>query len=226
VCRGKKQSASVSAPILAALTSAANSMAGGSAKPSVQPASARTPDVPPGSSLKSFLRQNPQTPGLVLADFDEAFSNPYYQSSFDDVGNIDADVIADAATLVARALLNLAGGDMGSGSLPTANPSLVTDLVRCLLVASPGLSCSLVQNLTTPSTTAGFANHYVGILQEGPSSQPFLLDSTSRFLWNLLANMTGSAVNGSTCEGTCPAGQACVGWTAARKGTCLNATAR
>lgn len=192
---------------------------------SVQPASPDPPGVPPDSSLTSFLRQNPQTPGLVLTDFDAAFSNPYFQSVYDDVGNIDADVIVDAATLIARGLLQLAGGTLTTHP-PSANPGLVKDLVNCLLTPSPGLGCSLVQNLTTPLTASCFANHYVGILQEGLGPNPFPLDDTSRFLWNLLANVTGKAVNGSTCDGPCPTGQACVGWTVAKKGTCLNATAR
>lgn len=224
VSRGKKQAASVSAPILTALNLAASSMP---AVVSISPASPSTPDVPPDSSLTSFLRQSPQTPGLVLTDFDAAFSNPYFQSSYDDVGNIDPDAIADVATLVARALLELAGGKpLTSSAPPTANPGFVKDLIGCLLTPYPGLSCNLVQNLTTPLTASGFANHYVGILQEGPGPNPFPLDDTSRFLWNLLANVTGRTVNGSACDGVCPAGQACVGWTAAKKGTCLNATAR
>jgi hypothetical protein len=76
----------------------------------VQEADARTPGIPP-SSLMSFLRVQPSIQGVVLAEFDTAFSNPYYASRFDNGSRVDLDSVAAAAAVLAGALHRLAGGD-------------------------------------------------------------------------------------------------------------------
>jgi hypothetical protein len=49
--------------------------------------------------------------GLVLTEFDTAFTNPYYASRFDNSSRINADGIAATAAVLAAALHRLAGGD-------------------------------------------------------------------------------------------------------------------
>lgn len=67
------------------------------------------PGIPP-SSLMSLLRANRSIAGVVLADFDTAFRNPFYQSHLDGPQQISAQSIAAAASLVANALHSLAAG--------------------------------------------------------------------------------------------------------------------
>lgn len=59
----------------------------------------------------SFLRVKPSIQGAVLAEFDQAFTNPYYASRFDNGSTIDADGVAAAAAVLAAAVHRLAGGD-------------------------------------------------------------------------------------------------------------------
>ena len=75
----------------------------------VQPAAASNPGIPP-SSLSSFLRVKPSLPGVVLAEHQGPFTNPYYQSRFDTVDNIRPASLAATAVVLARALHGLAAG--------------------------------------------------------------------------------------------------------------------
>ncbi|KAK1313082.1 Nicastrin [Acorus calamus] len=65
------------------------------------------PGVPP-SSLMTFLRKNSSTSGIVLEEFDSAFTNNFYHSNLDDISNINSSTIVAAASLVARSLYILA----------------------------------------------------------------------------------------------------------------------
>ena len=73
----------------------------------VEPADADNPGIPP-ASLSSFLRVKPSIQGVVLAEHSAAFTNPYYQSQFDDSENIEPDSLAAAAVVVAKSLHALA----------------------------------------------------------------------------------------------------------------------
>jgi hypothetical protein len=76
----------------------------------VLPASESNPGIPP-SSLMSFLRVKPSIQGLVLAEFNEGFINPYFGSRFDNGSTINADGMASVAAVLAAAVHRLAGGD-------------------------------------------------------------------------------------------------------------------
>ena len=58
----------------------------------------------------SFLRANRSIAGVVLEDFDSAFSNPFYQSHLDGPDQVTAQSIAAAAQLTASAVYLLAAG--------------------------------------------------------------------------------------------------------------------
>lgn len=81
-----------------------------SAQVAVTEASASNPGIPP-SSLMSFLRVKPSIQGVVLAEFDKAFTNPFYASRFDNGSRADPGSIAATAAVLAAALHRLAGGD-------------------------------------------------------------------------------------------------------------------
>lgn len=72
----------------------------------------RNPGIPPSSS-HAFLEANPDIQAVVIADHSAAYVNPYYDSDYDLVGNVNADLVCDAARLIvrcARLLLPLSGG--------------------------------------------------------------------------------------------------------------------
>ncbi|KAI4389344.1 hypothetical protein MLD38_001578 [Melastoma candidum] len=192
-------------------------------------ASASNPGIPP-SSLMSFLKKNPATSGVVLEDFDSAFSNKFYHSHLD--VNINASSIAAAASLVARTLFILATNDsnLSNSALSTisANISLVEELMGCLLTCDPGLSCHLVQNYIVPRTVC--PSHYVGVMLGAPSSNPGsgYVDDISRFVWNFLAEKTSASGKNSlsTCGNNCSNGVCIKSETNPSGGTCVLSTTR
>lgn len=76
----------------------------------VEESSASLPGIPP-SSLSSFLRANASIAGVVLTEFDGAFTNPYYNSRFDT--EVQQQGIVAAAIVVARALHSIAVNGTG-----------------------------------------------------------------------------------------------------------------
>ncbi|KAI3909499.1 hypothetical protein MKW92_043938 [Papaver armeniacum] len=195
-------------------------------------ASSSNPGIPP-SSLMAFMRKNPLTSGVVLEDFDSAFSNKFYHSQLDDISNIDSKSLVAAASLVARTLYILAsdGKILNTTKLNSinVNSSLVDELLGCLLTCEPGLSCALVKGYITPTSTC--PNHYVGVILGPPSSTPYVEDlrDTSRFLWNFLAEKTSKPrkENSTICSEDCSSkGGVCIRAETDGKGTCVLSTTR
>ncbi|KAK1286999.1 Nicastrin [Acorus calamus] len=190
------------------------------------------PGVPP-SSLMSFVRKNSSTSGIVLEEFDSAFTNNFYHSNLDDISNINSSTIVAAASLVARSLYILAteNSKLSNQTLKSinVNESLVEELVQCLLTCNPGMECALVKKLISPASTC--PNHYVGVFLGAPSNSqyPEYADDTSRFVWNFLADRTSTSQNNtsSACSGECSnAGEVCVGAETESKGICVTSTTR
>ncbi|XP_075510416.1 nicastrin isoform X2 [Primulina tabacum] len=195
----------------------------------VKRASTSNPGVPP-SSLMTFLRKNHQTSGLVLEDFDSAFTNKFYHSHLDDLSNINSSAIVAAAALVARTLYIAAGGNNDSviNSI-NANASIVEELLSCLLKCEPGLSCDLVKRYISPSSTC--PSHYVGVILGEPSSapNPGYVGDVSRFVWSFLADKTSTPSKNmsSACPKDCNgAGELCIKTETDGKGVCVVSTTR
>jgi hypothetical protein len=156
-------------------------------------ASTTTPGLPPSTS-SSFLRQRPEIPVVVLEEFNTEFINSAYHSQYDTVESIsttnnnsytttsgdvsdfqkeeekfDQNGISATALFLASALHSLAAESEQVEEVPlqintTAVEETVDQLVGCLAMPSPGMGCSLVQAMMTPSTS-GPAGHYIGILR-------------------------------------------------------------
>ncbi|XP_024973980.1 nicastrin isoform X1 [Cynara cardunculus var. scolymus] len=194
-------------------------------------ASKSNPGIPP-SSFMSFSRQNPHAAGVVLEDFDSAFTNKFYHSHLDDISNINSSAIVAAASLVARTLYILASDnkDLSSSSLNAVNvnTSLVDELLGCLLSCEPGLSCELVKRYITPSSTC--PSHYVGVIQGDPSLEPFLgyVGDVPRFVWNFMADRTSTPLKDvSPCSENCSmSGGVCIKQEIDGKGICVTSTTR
>ncbi|XP_015582559.1 nicastrin isoform X1 [Ricinus communis] len=195
-------------------------------------ASTSNPGIPP-SSLMAFLRKNSSITGIVLEDFDSAFSNKFYQSHLDDISNIHSSAIVAAASLIARTLYILASGSTNfSNSALSAinvNASLVEELMGCLLDCDLGLSCELVKNYISPTSTC--PSHYVGVIIGEPSSNPYIgyVDDISRFIWNFLADRTSVLKENSSsdCSKDCSnKGEVCIKAEMNGKGVCVTSTTR
>ncbi|XP_031100529.1 nicastrin [Ipomoea triloba] len=190
------------------------------------------PGLPP-SSLMAFVRKNPQTSGIVLEDFDDAYRNKFYHSHLDDQSNVNSSAIVAAASLVARSLYVLASDkkEVNASLLTTinANSSLVEELLGCLLSCEPGLSCGLVKSYIAPSMSC--PSHYVGVILGEPSSVPYLgnVGDVSRFIWNFLAEKT--SIRPTNTSSACPKdcgrdGEACIQTETDGKGICVISTTR
>ncbi|KAJ7960071.1 Nicastrin [Quillaja saponaria] len=198
----------------------------------ISSASASNPGIPP-SSLMTFLRKNSLISGVVLEDFDTAFSNNFYHSHLDDLSNVNSTAIVAAASLVARTLYILTSdkADLSSSAITSinVNVSLVEELMRCLLDCEPGLSCELVKNYITPTSTC--PTHYVGVILGEPSFKPYpgYVNDVPRFLWNFLADRTSiPRENGSSvCQQECASkDEVCIKAESDGKGVCVISTTR
>lgn len=113
--------ATAAAGVLGALQAAAsNASAVAGTSVSVAPASAELPGLPPTASAASFVRvlqgsdgnASSVPPAVLLSDFNTAFQGSTFQSSlYDNISSVDADSIAAAAVVVARAAHALALGE-------------------------------------------------------------------------------------------------------------------
>uniref|UniRef100_A0A7N0TBR3 Nicastrin n=1 Tax=Kalanchoe fedtschenkoi TaxID=63787 RepID=A0A7N0TBR3_KALFE len=192
-------------------------------------ASASNPGIPP-SSLMAFSKKNPLTSGIVLEDFDAAFSNKFYHSHLDDISNVNTTSIVAAASLVARTMYILASGNNSRSDLAlnsiNVNVSLVEELMGCLLSCNPGLNCELVTSYIMPSSQC--PSSYVGVMLDHPMANPdsqYVLDD-ARFIWNFLADKTSGL---GLSQGSCPCSQAdqiCIQGETKGKGVCVASTTR
>nr|XP_020665931.1 nicastrin [Pogona vitticeps] len=169
----------------------------------------------PPSSFQRFLRAKP-IPGVVLADHRSSFHNRYYQSIYDTPENIlmsypeglspeealsyvtdTAKSLAEVATVVARTLYQLAGGDGGSVSAIAADPVTVTRLLYSFLVRANN---SWFQSIVTPD--------FKGYLTDGPLQYYIAVSSpvnSTMLVYYVLANLTGTRLNDSTTKEQCKA---------------------
>ncbi|XP_024531033.1 nicastrin [Selaginella moellendorffii] len=189
-------------------------------------ASSENPGIPP-SSMMSFVQKSDSLTGVLLEEFDTSFKNKFYHSLFDNADNLNPESIVAASSIVARAIYQLAMGDSSAKLDSVAvNSSLVKDLISCLLTPDPGMNCPLVTGFITPAQPV--SNHYVGVVTGAPSPTPSddLLDDTTRFIWNFLADRT-RRLDAGECSKDCKGqDQVCVGATGQGRGSCVVSTTR
>lgn len=221
------------------------------AQVTVAPASSSTPGIPP-SSLMSFLRVKPSIQGVVLADYDTAFSK-YHFTDFDNGTFVFIEPMVSAAIVLARSLHALAAPP---GAPPVVvNYTKITEFVQlvawCLMIDGQppfySLRCSLVSSFIqvgySDSNAEGVVQpypwRYIGLAEPGtddPTNITYKRD-IFRYVWNQMANISASQHLDIACDpfvNVCSAGQVCVGWlagqdsatSAATMGRCKVATAK
>ncbi|NXW64991.1 NICA protein, partial [Eurystomus gularis] len=157
----------------------------------------------PPSSFQRFLRAR-NIPGVVLTDHRTAFQNRYYQSMYDTPENIQmqypeglspeetleyvtdtAKALAEVATVVARALYQLAGGANNTSAIQ-ADPKTVSRMLYGFLIK---MNNSWFQSIIKPDLKGILGDvpqHYVAV------SSPV---NTTYLVQYVLANLTGTVVN-------------------------------
>lgn len=218
--------------------------AAGSAPGSAEVRTAGGPGLPP-ASLLLWSRALPAADALYLGDFDTAFKTPHFWGHGDTGDRVQPASVAAAAVSAARALHALASGSADVLQIDLqAVEQLTTELLGCLLRPG-GLSCALVQHMT--STFQPDAEQYASVLlyptrnDQDPDANS--KKNVERFVWEFLANRTftgephlvpdaqGEEVGCDPVVNTCPAGEVCMhlhpGLTGVdARGKCVRATAK
>ncbi|XP_049736932.1 nicastrin [Elephas maximus indicus] len=158
----------------------------------------------PPSSLQRFLRAR-NISGVVLADHSAAFHNNYYQSIYDTAENINvsypeqlspeeelnfvtdtAKALADVATVLGRALYQLAGGTTFTDRIQ-ADPQTVTHLLYGFLVrANNSWFQSIIRQDLRAYLGDGPLQHYIAV--SSPTNTTYVVQYA-------LANLTGMVIN-------------------------------
>ncbi len=124
----------------------------------------------------------------MLADHNATYASPYYDSDWDRAQNVDAQLVCQAATLLAHSMYTLAMAP-GSEMVPlTADCALVAQLLECMI---SNASCELFRGpVLPPSARVGEYSHYVGVFQGvyGP------LGVGTKAVYELLHNWTADAM--------------------------------
>ena len=179
--------------------------------------------IPP-SSMFSFMRRKPDINGVLLAEYDGEYIDPFHGSVFDaGVEAIDAGRMARVAAALARGLATMsfaadadtddksndasvtataAAEAVAAAVEDTSVASTTAELVECLVDKNIGFQCPLARRLFSASEK--FPSRYVGVI-------PGLLDNTQhplgksdmqRFVWNFLGNATAEANSSrASCAG-------------------------
>lgn len=137
----------------------------------VTPAKAGGWGIPPSSTM-SFLLANSSVTHAVLTDHDEVYANQFYHSIFDDLANVDSDLVCKAANVLARAVASLQGfNDTTIAAVAdfSVNCSLVDDLISCL---AKSWNCSMMKDYLGEQLQVEYPSNYVGVWNRGGFSIP------------------------------------------------------
>lgn len=118
----------------------------------------------PPSTLHAFLRYRNMLPGVVLADFENNFNNPYYMGQFDTLDHVNgtyqstndyntptgfAHRIQAISTTVARAIFRMSSNNTDLTSTIDADLTLVNHMLYCFAYRS---DCPLFRQLSDRSS--------------------------------------------------------------------------
>ncbi|KAM4690329.1 nicastrin [Rhinophrynus dorsalis] len=163
----------------------------------------------PPASFQRFLRAR-NIPGVVLTDHRTAYSNKYYHSMYDTADNIHmnypdglskedaldfvtntAQSLADVATVLARTLYKLAGGN-GTAEIK-ADPKKVTQMLYGFLkMSNNSWFQSIIKADWKGILEDAQPQYYVTATLHGNKPSP---NNPTRLLLSVLANLTGTVVN-------------------------------
>ncbi|KAJ3208679.1 hypothetical protein HDU82_002110 [Entophlyctis luteolus] len=149
----------------------------------------------PPSSAMSFLAKK-KIPAVVLGDFRTNFTNPFYNSIYDDGGELTSVNIAlmcSVATQTARSAFRLAGGSEADAAQFQADCDLIYELFICF---TTNATCALFHSIYTGQTLP-----YVTSQPPTFTQQPFVTVPPF-MMYNLLSNYTAAKRAENTCNST------------------------
>ncbi|KAM9294561.1 nicastrin [Gastrophryne carolinensis] len=168
---------------------------------------ARSQALPP-ASFQRFLRAR-NIPGVVLTDHEEAYRNKYYNSMYDTAETIrveypsglpeeqaleyvtnTAEALAEVATLLARTLYQLAGGQ--NASAIEADPRMVSRMLYSFLVKSNN---SWVQSIIRSDWKGALEEAQPQFYVTATTGRKPTSNNPTRLMLSILANLTGRVVN-------------------------------
>ncbi|KAJ1556323.1 hypothetical protein HK405_002013 [Cladochytrium tenue] len=137
----------------------------------------------PPSSAMSFLAKK-KIPAVVFGDYQDTYTNAFYNAELDDSSRWNAShtsIMCGLATISARGLFKLAGGNATAAQSISANCTLVAELFDCF---SRNLTCSLFQKFYTANVLV--ASQFPGSYSLG-SGLPYIPYYINVLLWNYTA---------------------------------------
>jgi len=171
-----------------------------------------TRGLPPSSAM-AFLKARSDIPVAVVAEHEAEFTNPFYQSHYDD-SKLNATRLCSLSTMLARTLLLAANESVVPSDMETnltADCSFIQDLVYCMTV---NFKCPIVENLFGDiSSGTGAPIHiskYTSVFGSSPTR--LYVHTYTRLIGEIIANRTHDAV-GDSCNQTnpCDTGFSCIG---------------
>lgn len=167
----------------------------------------------PSSPSTSFSALASTTERITLSDYDTSFTNRYYESEFDEVSNVDPEVVTKMSTILARTLYALATDqptvDLAVALIPadlSVNATLVDTIITCI---SANSSCSYLAEIVGGSGQPSAAySLYTGIYNQpftsgefGFGLQPTILELFARsFLAHVTATPHGETGEDTACS--------------------------
>lgn len=156
---------------------------------SVVPATG-TAGIPPSSTM-SWLQRAPGLPHAVLTDHDQQYTNRFYHSIFDDIRNVDATLVCNASTVLARAVASLMlFNEPPTAATLAANCTLVQRLLECL---ADSWHCPMMQDYFRGFNMPEYPSNTAGVHQDNSFSVPV------KFVHDVAAEWSARTVPPSPC---------------------------
>ncbi len=162
--------------------------------------------LPPSSAI-SFLKEK-NIPTIFISDYQYEFSNPYYNSEFDDGADwneIQVSSLCRVADSAAKTLYALASST--ENQIPdtiTANCTKILQYLDCL---TRNFSCSLMQQFVPNQTLPTTVNSYSSTFS---FSKKLAIPYVPYFLHRVLFSITGSKSNSCSNDRECKKSQFCI----------------
>ncbi|KAJ3276233.1 hypothetical protein HDV01_005681 [Terramyces sp. JEL0728] len=179
----------------------------------ISPAFTNVNNQLPPSSLMSFLSRK-KIPGVVFADYEKQYSNPYFESELDLPTWNDNHIthLCQFVNVTASKIYTLASGNPAPPQI-AANCTLIHQMLDC---ATRNFSCSLMQTVYNSGANTDVEASYSSVFGFGRGAS-----RQATFIHNMMTNITAQNIGGKCTKQTdCSGNQFCF------LGSCIEAMTR